>query len=282
MSDRTVLLTGLRGYLGGGVFRYLQARDWRVIGLTRNPNGIPDARRFQLGEPVDPNLFRGATSLVHCAYDFSLIRPHDIRDVNVRGTALLFAAARTGGVRRIVYVSSISAFPGCQSIYGRTKLEIEVLARDSGAVVLRPGLIFNASPGAMFGRLVAQVARARVVPLLGNGSQVQYLVHLDDVCEAVRRFVAHELPVPDEPLVLADPRPWPLRELLVTLAQRHGRRPRFVSVPPRLVWMALRAAEQIGLRLTFRSDSIVSLLNQNPAPDFVAQQRLGLACRAFA
>lgn len=33
--------------------------------------------------------------------------------------------------------------------------------------------------------------------------------------------------------------------------------------------------------LAFRSDSLVSLLNQNPRPDFSANAKFGRACRRF-
>jgi hypothetical protein len=35
------------------------------------------------------------------------------------------------------------------------------------------------------------------------------------------------------------------------------------------------------LRLNFRSDSLVSLMYQNPAPDFSANAGVGLVCRPF-
>jgi hypothetical protein len=48
-----------------------------------------------------------------------------------------------------------------------------------------------------------------------------------------------------------------------------------------LVWAGLKSAEACGLKLNFRSDSLVSLTHQNPAPDFSANARAGLVCRPF-
>jgi hypothetical protein len=36
-----------------------------------------------------------------------------------------------------------------------------------------------------------------------------------------------------------------------------------------------------GLKLNFRSDSLVSLMYQNPQPDFSANSEAGLNCRPF-
>jgi hypothetical protein len=56
---------------------------------------------------------------------------------------------------------------------------------------------------------------------------------------------------------------------------------RFISLPWRLVWAGLKTAEACGLRLNFRSDSLVSLMHQNPAPDFSPNAAAGLICRPF-
>jgi hypothetical protein len=41
----------------------------------------------------------------------------------------------------------------------------------------------------------------------------------------------------------------------------------------------LKSAELCELRLNFRSDSLVSLMYQNPSPDFSANAGVGLRCR---
>ena len=55
----------------------------------------------------------------------------------------------------------------------------------------------------------------------------------------------------------------------------------FLPLPWRPVWLALRVAEAAGLRPGFRSDSLVSLMYQNPKPDFDPMHKLGIQCRPF-
>ena len=78
------------------------------------------------------------SALVHCAYDFKPLRWDEIRAVNVEGARKLFPAARAAGVEKIICISSISAYDGCRSLYGKAKLEIEKIALDNGALVIRP------------------------------------------------------------------------------------------------------------------------------------------------
>src|SRR5207245_9025857 len=133
--------------------------------LTRNPPSGSSAIRFRLGEDVAASELKGAKALIHCAYDFKQVPWPAIHAVNVAGSEKLLRAAREAKVERIVYISSISAFEGCRSLYGKAKLEIEKTAHALGATVVRPGLIWGDPPGAMFERLVRQVEQGRVLPL---------------------------------------------------------------------------------------------------------------------
>jgi nucleoside-diphosphate-sugar epimerase len=280
-KPRTCLVTGTRGYLGSRVKKALEQQGWRVVELTRAPTAGSSAIQFQLGQAVAPKDLAGAQALVHCAYDFQPLSWEALHRVNVAGSEHLFRAAREAKVERLVYISSISAFRGCRSLYGRAKLETEALARAHEAVVLRPGLIWSDSPAGMFGRLVAQVERARLLPLFGGGTQLQYLVHEEDLARQICGWAAGTLASQAEPVTLAHEKPWSFRQLLEEIARAQGKRLTFLPVPWRAVWMALKLAEGLGRPLNFRSDSLVSLMYQNPNPSFAAQEALGIRCRPF-
>ena len=277
---KLVAITGASGYVGSGLAERFERDGSSVRRMSRRPGSGP---AFRLGEDVDPAVFRGVDALVHAAYDFSPVAWSDIRRVNVEGTRKLLAAASSGGVPRIVVLSTISAFPGCRSLYGRAKLEIEALAAAAGAAVVRPGLIFvdpGAPPGGMFGSL-ARSARARLVPLVDGGAHCQYLIHVEDLYAVVARLCSPGAPALTGPLVAASPRCWTVRRLVEELARREGAAPRFVSLPWRAVWLGLKAAETAHVHLGYRSDSVVSLVNQDPKPDFSALAALGVAPREF-
>ncbi len=273
-------ITGSNGYVGGCMKDYFAAHDWQVLELVRRPGA--SAVKFQLGAEISPAALAGVTALVHCAYDFKPLRPDEIRAVNVRGTDQLFHAARAAGVGKIICISTISAYDGCRSLYGKAKLEIEKVAHAHGAQVIRPGLVYGPGPGGMFGKLTQQVQKSPVIPLIGNGSQVQFLVHHEDLCGFVEKYAAGKTPALPPVLTAAHPQPWPFKKLLLEIARGQNRKPRFIPLPWRLVWLGLKSAESCGLRLNFRSDSLVSLMYQNPQPDFSANCPAGLDCRPFA
>jgi nucleoside-diphosphate-sugar epimerase len=282
-GERRVAVTGASGFVGSLLAERFIKDGWSVCRFSSSSKAdVP----FQLGHDVDPEMLRSRQidAVVHCAYDFRPVRWSEIQRINVDGSRKLLEAARAAGVARIVVLSSISAFTGCRSLYGRAKLAVEAAAHDAGAAVIRPGLVFTDSgkaPGGMFGSLTRS-ARGSIVPLIDGGTQCQYLIHIDDLYRLVAGFASGEMAPPAGPIVAASPRCWRVRDLLRELARRQGRRPRFVPVPWRLVWLGLKTAELAGLPLGYRSDSVVSIVHQDPHPDFSAVASTGVHVRDFA
>ena len=281
MSRKICAITGSNGYVGGCVKNYFAAHGWDILELTRSPKAGTRAVKFQLGGEISPSVFENVGALVHCAYDFKPLRRDEIRAVNVAGSRKILEAARAAKITKIIFISSISAFAGCRSLYGDAKLEIEKIALYCGALVLRPGLVYGDGSGGMFGKLAAQIRNSSVIPMIGDGSQIQFLVHNEDLCAFIEKFAAGKIEVAPQILTAANEQPWPFKKLLLEIARGLRRKPKFIPLPWRLVWLGLKSAEVCGLKLNFRSDSLVSLMNQNPAPDFSANSKVGLACRPF-
>jgi len=278
---KKVAITGSSGYVGSCLKNHFSLRGWDVLELTRRPLPVSKGVQFTLGQHIAAESLAGVQVLVHCAYDMKLLRWSEICALNVEGTRKLFRAAREAGVQKIVCISSISAYEGCRSLYGKAKLEIEKVALEHEAMVVRPGLVYGPGPGGMFGKLYEQVRKSKILPLIGDGSQIQFLVHEQDLSHWIERWAAEDPVAAARVLTLANPQPWPFKKLLVKIARVQGRKLMFLPLPWRLVWAGLRAAELCGLKLNFRSDSLVSLIYQNPAPDFSGNVEAGLVCRPF-
>ena len=82
-------------------------------------------------------------------------------------------------------------------------------------------------------------------------------------------------------MTAANEQPWAFKPLLMEIARALDKKPTFIPLPWRLVWTGLKSAELCGLRLNFRSDSLISLIYPNPQPDFLANAGTGLNCRPF-
>jgi nucleoside-diphosphate-sugar epimerase len=274
-------VTGANGFVGACLTRRLQTEGWRVIPWTRRSEPGTDAVPFRLGQDVDPALLKGVRALVHCAYDFGPLRWKDITAVNVIGSQKLLDAARKAGVESIVVISSLSAFAGCRSLYGKAKLQIEAHALAADAFVIRPGLVYGNASGGMFGRLAKQVRSSRVIPILWGGSQVQYLLHEEDLGTLLQGALAGRVPPGTGPISAAHAQGWALKDILARIASALGKRPAFVPVPWQLLWVALKSLELARLPPGFRSDSLISIIYQDPHPAFELLNSLGFKCRPF-
>ena len=268
---KTCAVTGSSGYVGRCVASNLRAAGWNLTPWSRRADG--NGVRFQLGTEVSPDSFAGMRALVHCAYDFTATNWDDISSINVQGSENLLRAAHAAGVERIGVISSASAFPGCRSLYGRAKLEIEQIARSIGAVTVRPGLVWGKELGGVFGGLAKQASTSRMIPMVAGGTQRQYMLHERDLSDFVLRALDDEVKVTD-PVLLAHDTGWTLRQLIESLAATHGRRPVIVNVPWQAAWVALKSLELLGVSTPFRSDSLVSLVYQNQHPDWTLARQL--------
>jgi len=280
-ESKTCVITGANGFVGGRLKLSLQQEGWRVVAWTRQPQAGADAVPFRLGQNIDPASLKGARALVHCAYDFGPRSWDEIEAVNVAGSQMLLQAARAAGVQYVVFISSLSAFAGCRSLYGRAKMEIEQLANSLGATVIRPGLVYGDGPGGMFGSLSRQVKNSRFVPILIGGRQTQYLVHESDLANIVQGCLDGTVPAGAGPILAANEQGWQLKEILGKIAQALGKRVSFVPVPWHLVWLGLKSLELVGSRPAFRSDSLISMVYQDPSPSFALLKSLGFRCRPF-
>jgi len=280
-ETKVCVVTGAGGYVGGRICHRLECEGWRVIPWSRQPKPGSGGVAFQLGQEVDAKLFKGVGAMVHCAYDFGPRRREDIAAINVNGSRKLLEAAHKAGVRSVVFISSLSAFAGCRSLYGQAKLEIESGAKSFGAAVIRPGLVYSDSPGGMFGQLVKQVQGSRFIPIIQGGKQLQYLVHDEDLGNLALGCLDGRVPLPAEPIAIAHEQGWELKDLLRQIARGMDKRVLFLPVPWQFVWLALKSLEVLGARPGFRSDSLISLVYQNPCPSFALLKTLGFQCRPF-
>jgi nucleoside-diphosphate-sugar epimerase len=276
----TVAVTGSNGYIGSHLCRAFAARGWRVRELSRRSGQVEAAPTFfDLGCELAPGTLRDTDVLVHCAHDFRA-RGKTSHSLNVDGSRTLLERAKEDGVGKLIFISSMAAFDGCRSVYGQTKLTIEREVNRQGGVSIRPATVYGESLGGMIGSLDRLAAKLPVVPVVGGVERTIYLVHIDDLTELVVRCADSRVNVTGV-ISAASPRPVRLGRLLELLARRHGRSPRLVPVPGVVVRLPLKVLEMFRIRTPVRSDSIVSFLNQNPAPDLSLPPELAMTFREF-
>jgi nucleoside-diphosphate-sugar epimerase len=270
-GHRICAITGTSGYVGSRMANHLANAGWNIRAFSRSGGssekhiGLTQVH-FELGGELAPGAFDGVDALVHPAYDFSATRWPDIERINVEGSRRLFTAARKAEVDRIVYVSTLAAFPGARSLYGRAKLEIERAAMGVGAAIIRPGLVWGPRGAAMFGALQRVVERLPIVPLIVPAGLELTMVHEDDLASLVERLLDLWPQGSEKLFVAASGQTLTFVELLRSLALRADKQPRFVRLPWPVVWLGLWALETVGATPPFRSDSLVGFVSIDDRP----------------
>jgi nucleoside-diphosphate-sugar epimerase len=267
MKKPKVAITGGRGYLGSILARNFQTAGWETTLLVREvreKGGVA----FQLGKKIAPEVLKEHQAFVHCAYDFKPSSWAEIYQANILGSRFCFEAAIKAGVGRRVFISSMSAYEGCCSMYGKAKLAVEQEFLPQGVFCVRPGLLWSDESKGMFGKLNRAAGNLPFLPLVDGGEQKLALSQAEDLAVGVVDYCQGTAESPREAQLTAYPELLTFRKILERLAEKAGRNPRFFSVPGWALLAGLRGAEFFKISLPFKSDSLVSLLHQNPTPMF--------------
>jgi uncharacterized protein YbjT (DUF2867 family) len=171
-----VAIAGGHGQIALRLTRLLSERGDHVRSLIRNPDHTDDVREAG-GDPVVchleeadgalvANAVRGADAVVFAAGAGPGSGPQRKGTMDLGGAVKLIEAAKAGGIRRYVMVSSINADPNHQgddtfSVYLRAKGEADAELAASGLdyTIVRPGPLTN-DPGT--GRVALDAGRGDV------------------------------------------------------------------------------------------------------------------------
>lgn len=222
--------------------------------------------RYELGDDPYQLPWNGVDVLIHCAHDFKPCDWPAIVGRNVNPSISLFHAAADAKVLKRIFVSSLSSFDGCRSMYGKAKRKIEQEVLGPGAIVIRPGLVWGAGPGGVMASLERAVRLMPMVPFPCGGNAMQYLVHADDLAESVVSLAGQPPSAHAELVSFAHPQPLSLHGILGLIAKRENVTRLFLPIPWPAIMATLKTAEAIRMPLPFRSDSLAGLVHGLPAP----------------
>jgi nucleoside-diphosphate-sugar epimerase len=284
----TAFLTGGTGFVGGHVARALVDHGWRVRLLARNTarapglllEGLPvETIAGDLSEAGIPeSALAGVDAVIHVAGLTKARTLEDYREVNVRGTGRLLAAAgRAAPDAVFLIVSSLAAAGPARegrpvsdadpsrpvSWYGISKLEGEAaVARNWKGpwISVRPAVVYGPGDRGLFEYF--RMAARGWVPVPVRQARVQIL-GVDQVSLAIARAAARR-DLGGATRFLCDPEPVRLGELAGLIARLPPRPARLIGIPNgavRLLGLVETAVETIsGRSRPFNSDKATEIL----------------------
>jgi predicted dehydrogenase/nucleoside-diphosphate-sugar epimerase len=214
-SQAAVVVTGANGLLGRALVQHLLERGERIRLFVRRepPPEISEHPLVEvvLGDLGDPSaVARGlanATTVFHCGAAMFGPWPAHVSGT-IEGTRNVLASCLTHGVKKLVYVSSLSVLDNAalsgkvvtelspleprseeRGAYSRGKFQAEELVRAAvaeqqlHAVILRPGHIWT-EEGPLLSPAVGMRV-GRLLLMLGDPHLLLPLIHVDDVVSAL-------------------------------------------------------------------------------------------------
>jgi nucleoside-diphosphate-sugar epimerase len=259
-----VALTGATGFIGRYLLSELPKRGYRLRLLLRRPTTVPlDSASAVIGDLARAQnmaeALAGVGAVIHSAgiaHAMSGVPEDDYRLLNTEATIRLARAAERAGARRFVFLSSIRAQcgpvedevqtedrePKPTDAYGRSKLAAEqglaTLAIDW--VALRPVLVYGPGVKGNMAELI-RLARSPLPLPFGGLTARRSLLSLDNLVAAVDCALSAPSLL-RRPLVVADPEPLTLPDMVAAIRGGLRRRPGLVPLPQAMLKAACRLA----------------------------------------
>lgn len=258
-----VLVTGASGFIGRALLPAFIPFGHRARVAARGEPAIPFAPNIEvrqigdLAQEIDwTPLVDGCEAVVHLAgiaHIGSGVSDETYERVNHRATVALARAAKTAGVSRFIFMSSIRAQSGPTAdhvltedsapqpidAYGRSKLAAEAALReiDLPHTILRPALVYGPGAKGNFASLVRLAALPFPLPFGALNSQ-RSMIGLSSVVQAII-FALESSNAINQTFIVADPAPISVAEMIAALRRGFDRAPGLISVPRPLLRAAL-------------------------------------------
>lgn len=213
---KKVLITGIAGFIGSNLADRLIKEGYSVIGIDNLSAGIlkqvPDGVEFYRMDIRSHDIFPIMTHVdvvFHLAAKNSVAmcqsEPYETADVNVMGTLNVFEAARTAGIKRVIYAESSAIYEGTKTLptpetdftprtfYAVSKAADHLFARTYmdvfGMELVGLRYLNVYGPRQDYRRAIPPVMTRFIIKLLfgehpsvyGDGSERRDYIHVDDV-----------------------------------------------------------------------------------------------------
>lgn len=225
----TLLVTGGAGFIGSSFVKIAIDRGFQIRVIDNLSTGTPElvSELSEMGVDVfigdvrDTELLEivmeGVDAVVHFAAQvsvpISVEKPDETASINIGGTEALLSICSKFGIKRFIIASSAAVYGGNENFplaekdggdllspYAESKWENEhqiSKARDAGleAVALRFFNVFgigqrpDSAYAAVIPKFVEMMVQGKAPHIHGDGLQTRDFVHVNDVCEAILKFL---------------------------------------------------------------------------------------------
>jgi nucleoside-diphosphate-sugar epimerase len=282
-EKKTILITGINGFVGKSLARFLSIQGLTIKGLGRGSSSgnfeykqIEDIAKIEAAE----DFFAGVDVVVHLvgkAHHFGKAAQatDEYYKINVDGTTAVAKACVKSGVKRIIFLSSVKAAgertkadgyldesSACnpEDDYGKSKLaaeeELISLCKTSSMeyVILRPPLVYGPNVKGNFASLIKMIQKVPVLPL-GGIQNSRSMVGIDNLCSAIYYALFNEKVVGNTYFV-SDAQPISTSDLLKNISQVFNSKLILIPIPD-FLWRLGKLLPYVSGKVSKLTDSLV-------------------------
>lgn len=280
-----VMICGASGFVGRHLSQAVKQAGYHVVAAVRNPSGPRDiaadfrhdiTKQHWIPRLENIDVVINAVGVLRDSPENPMQRLH-------HDTPLaLFAACVDAGVKRIVHISALGIESGIHTAYFTTRMAAEEALRNLPAEIqwlcLRPSVIYGEDGASA--RMFRMLAKLPLQALPMGGKQELQPVHIDDICTAVKRWLADEHA--NSGIVEAvGAEPTTMRGMLDSYRQQSGLGSAWhVAVPEALVRLAARVGDHLPAS-PLCSDTVQMMAAANTADAGAFAGLLGHAPKSY-
>ena len=256
ISDKPILVTGAKGFLGRSIIAELVRDDLTTWGTDIGARSPGYSIRYRRGDIASSegliDAIEGAVAVIHAAGLAHIFSPESkpidrFNQINSLGTENVARAAVQAGVEHFVLISSVSVYgpytdgvydeeTPCAPVgrYAESKYSAELLAaeiaRQAGMAltILRLATLYGEGDPGNIKRLIGSIDRGRFI-WVGQGTNRKSLLYKGDAARACRLVAL--APADGIRIFNVSGPPCTMREIVETLSAGLGKRPLPGRVP---------------------------------------------------
>ena len=257
-------ITGSSGYLGSYLADEFFKIGFNVIKFQRksNHNNNFKYQHFDLNIAKGYD-FKEIDVLIHCAYDFSFRQWGKIKEINVNNSIDFINQAKSQGVRKIFYISTLSSFSKAVSNYGKAKFIVEQKIKDDRTFIIKPGIIIGSQLGGIANTLNSISKLTYLLPIPYKKNNKLFITKRSKIFQLLSKSISEVIDIP-QITNIASCDGCSLINLIKKLNRSEGiKSPIFIKLPPFIFYVILFLYENIFPNSKINTDSLTSLIKSN-------------------
>ena len=285
-----VLITGISGFLGINLTRYLLSKNVEVRGIDLVDFEYPEKNKIEmmLGDIRNKSNVKkailGVDYVVHCAAALPLYSEEDIFTTDILGTKILLEEVWKQNVKRFVYISSTAVYgipdhhPISESdklngvgAYGISKVKAEKICenyREKGIMlpILRPKSFVGPERLGVFALFYDWSKSGKNFPMIGSGKNKYQLLDVEDLCQAIWLSLTKPSNLANDTFNIAASEFLSMQEDYQSVLNEAGFGKKIIPLPAKPTILALQILEKLRLSPLYKwvyetagKDSFVSI-----------------------